>query len=419
MDNPSLGSANPGRHEQLLTTLVGLLAIQATDPTSALTQAADLVGQTLTAEKVDIFLNDPAIDTLVAVGTSNTPMGRRQIALGLNRLPVSNGGRAAAVFQHGASYISGHVDEDPEELRGVKHALGVRSALIVPLDVDGVRRGVVQVDSAQPDRFSAEDLPFLGAIAHWVGIVLHRAELIARTTRETAEQARRVAADELITILAHDLRGPLTPLKGHADVIRRRAQRDGHAANLQSAEAMLRVVGRLQRMIEDLMDTARLEQGLFTLAPAEADLAALARETAATLRTDSADIVVRAPEELCGEVDPARIRQALENLLNNARQHSPDGAPIRVEVTAEPRADGRWAVLTVQDAGPGIAPDLLPKLFTRFGGGPRSTGLGLGLYLARGIADAHGGSLTVDTTPGTGARFRLALPLEPSTTRDR
>ena len=164
-------------------------------------------------------------------------------------------------------------------------------------------------------------------------------------------------------------------------------------------------------MIEDLLDTARLEQGLFTLAPGVVDLAELVRETAETWRTDSADVAVRAPEELCVAGDPARLRQALENLLSNARQHSPDGVPVSVEVKTETRADGRWAVLTVQDAGPGIAPALLPNLFTRFGGGPGSKGLGLGLYLARGIAEAHGGTLTVDATPGTGACFRLALPL--------
>src|ERR671933_2452378 len=123
MTNQFAATGMAGRHEQLLTTLEGLLAIQATEAKSTLTQAADLVAQTLNAEKVDIFLNDPAVDTLVAVGVSDTPMGRRQIALGLNHLPLSNGGRAADVFQRGADYRNGQVDADPEELRGIKQAL--------------------------------------------------------------------------------------------------------------------------------------------------------------------------------------------------------------------------------------------------------------------------------------------------------
>ena len=73
-----------------------------------------------------------------------------------------------------------------------------------------------------------------------------------------------------------------------------------------------------------------------------------------------------------------------------------------------------WAVITVQDTGPGIAPDLLPRLFTRFTSGGGNKGLGLGLYLARGIAVAHGGTLTVDSTPGKGASFRLELPQQAS-----
>ena len=81
-----------------------------------------------------------------------------------------------------------------------------------------------------------------------------------------------------------------------------------------------------------------------------------------------------------------------------------------MEVDGEEREDGAWALLTVRDSGPGIAPELLPKLFTRFARGEGSQGLGLGLYLARGIAEAHGGTLTVDSTPGKGTRFVLALP---------
>ena len=232
MDNPCPDPGAAVRQQRLLTTLEGLLAIPATAARSALNQASDLVAATLSADKVDIFVNDPAVDTLVALGTSDTPMGRCQVALGLNRLSLSNGGRAAEVFHRGVPYRSAHVDADPEELRGIKHALGVRSALMAPLQVDGVRRGVLQVDSAEPERFSPDDLAFLQAVAQWVGLVLHRAELVERVAQEAAEQARRGAADELVTILAHDLRGPLTPLRGHAEMIHMRAQREGHQANL-------------------------------------------------------------------------------------------------------------------------------------------------------------------------------------------
>ncbi len=411
MHNLPFALGNPSRHAQLLTTLEGLLEIQATEAKPALNQAAQLVSETLRADKADVFLYQPEVDTLVAMGTSDTPMGRKQLSLGLDRLQVSNGGQTVNVFQSGESYLSGHVEADQDELRGVREALGVRSAVVVPLNVDGIRRGAIQIDSAEAEHFSPEDVHFLEAVAHWVGMVLHRAELVERLTEEAAQRSRQVAADQLITILAHDLRAPLTALKGRIVMLQMRAQRDGQQAYLQDTMAMRRSAERLERMITDLMDTARLEQGLFTLTPTVVDLAALTRETAATLQTSDDEIVVRTPDELVVEADPDRIRQVLENLLTNARRHSPDGVAVILEVGTETRADGSWAIVTVRNYGPGIAPDILPRIFERFMTGRGTKGLGLGLYLARGIARAHGGMLTVDSSPGEGATFRLALPL--------
>lgn len=411
MDHSSADPRMANRHAQLLATLESLLAIQATETRPALIQAAQFVAETLQADKVDVFLYDPAVDTLVAVGTSDTPMGREQIALGLNRLPVSNGGKTVAVFQSGESYHSDHVESDPHELRGVKERLGVRSSIVVPLDVDGIRRGAIEIDSAEPERFPAADVPFLEAVAHWVGLVLHRAELVECLTMEAAARARQVAADELITILAHDLRAPLTALKGRVLMVRMRAEQEGQQAYLQEATAMQRATDRLERMIADLMDTARLEQGVFTITPTVVDLSALVCDTAAVLHTDDQEIVVRVPDVVVVEVDPARIRQVLENLLANARKHSPAGVAVILEVAMETRMDGAWGIVTVRDFGPGIAPEVRSTLFTRFGAERGTRGLGLGLYLARGIAEAHGGTLTVDSLPGEGATFRLAVPL--------
>jgi signal transduction histidine kinase len=161
----------------------------------------------------------------------------------------------------------------------------------------------------------------------------------------------------------------------------------------------------------DLLDTARLEQGFFAIDPEVVDLAALVQQTTETMQIPEADVEVRVPEALAVMADPGRLQQALENLLGNARRHSPPGLPIVLEVSAERRQDGEWAVIAVGDHGPGIAPELLPRLFTRFALGTGSRGLGLGLYLARGIAEAHGGTLTVESVPGAGATFRLALPI--------
>jgi len=398
--------------QRLLTTLERLLAIQATDVKGALDEASDLVAEALRADMADAFLFDPATDSLVAVGTSDTAMGRRQHRMGLNRLPLANGGRTAVVYETGVSYRTGHAEEDPDELRGVVHGLGVRSALVARIEVGGDRRGVVQVDSARPECFSAEDLRFTEAVARWLGLVAQRAELIERVAREAAEQGRRASAEELIMVLAHDLRTPLTPLRGYLDLWRKAARREGRPREEGYAAQATAAVERLEHMIADLLDAGRLGQGIFALATQPVDLADLARETADALRAPTSYIRVEAPNDLVLRGDAARLRQTLENLLGNALAHAPQGALVTVRAETECRADGTWAVLRVRDTGPGIAPALLPTLFDRFARGSTSTGLGLGLYLARGIAEAHGGTLTVESRVGDGTTFRLALPLE-------
>jgi signal transduction histidine kinase len=202
-------------------------------------------------------------------------------------------------------------------------------------------------------------------------------------------------------------------MRGYVDLLRSFAEREGRARDVGYAAQVSAGLERLQRMIDDLMDVNRLELGLFALSLQPVDLAELVRRTADVLEAPNAPIVVRAPDDLVVSADADRLRQALENLIGNALAHGPGGAPVAVQVDREERTGGPWAVVRVRDAGPGIAPELLPTLFERFARGAGSTGLGLGLYLARGIAEAHGGTLTVESTPGQGTTFHLALPEDP------
>jgi len=400
---------------RLLTTLEHLLAIQALAVKPALDEASHWVAEALRADKTDAFLHDPATDSLVALGTSDTPMGRLQHRLGLHRLPLANGGRAVAVYQTGVPFRTGHTDADPDDLQGMTKGLGVRSTIAAVIAVDGERRGVLMANSARPNAFSATDLRFCAAVAHWVGLVAHRAELAERLARDAAAQARRGAAEELISMLAHDLRTPLTPARGYLDLLQRDAQQAGHTRAVGYVQQVQRALDRVQHMIGAILDASRLEQGLFALTPQPLDLAALVRDTAHLLHTPQTPIHFQGPADLIVEgADPERLRQALENLIGNALAHTPPGVPVVVALAPETRAAGAWAVLSVRDDGPGIAPSLLPTVFDRFVRGSPSTGLGLGLYLARGIAEAHGGALTVESPLGAGTTFRLALPTAPA-----
>ena len=187
--------------DRLLATLQRLLALRATELKPTLDRASGLIADALGADKVDVFLHERGSQSLVAVGMSDTLMGRRERATGLDRLPVADGGRTVDIFRTGTAYRTGRADRDSGELVGVTRELGVRSTLGVPLEVDGERRGVLLASSAKPHAFSERDLAFLQAVSGWVGLVARRAELAARPAGDVAGESGGVAAAALIGIL--------------------------------------------------------------------------------------------------------------------------------------------------------------------------------------------------------------------------
>lgn len=398
--------------KRMLSTLEQLLELSAVDLQSALNQAAKLVQEALDADKVDAFLYDPAKDVLRAMGTSDTPLGRLQIARGLDVLPIANGGTTVRCYTSGQSLRNGHVDRVADEVPGLVHALGIRSLLAVPLEVDGERRGVLSVQSQTPGFFTAADLRFLQAVGRWVGALTHRAELIEVSTAAARASGRREAADELILVLAHDLRNYLAPLKSRIDLLKYRAQREARQVDVRDSDRALQALGRLTRLVANLLDVGRLEQGLFTMQPSPVELMAMARETAQALETAEVHVEVSGPAELVLSADADRLRQILENLISNAIKHSPCDKVVQVRIHTETQHDPpqRQAIVDVADQGPGIPPEVLPRLFERFSRAGSEQGLGLGLYLANRIASAHGGSLSVSDSV-SGASFRLRLPM--------
>lgn len=409
MDAPS---SLPARQLELLEAL---LRIPAGDVSSTLSHVGDLIAAATGADKIDVFLYDPARDSLVALGTSTQPLSVLQRQLGLDVLQLSNGGRVVHVYKTGETFVSGHLDQDPEELRGVKEGLRIRSKLGVPLEIGGQRRGMVMVASLRPDFFTAEDVRLVESVGRWVGIIAHRAELAEQIGRNALEQGRRAGAEELVTVLAHDLRNYLSPLHMRLELLRMRAQRDGRADDVRDAEAAAKSVLRLGGLVSDILDVARIDQGVFRMQPERVDLGALVRETATMLATVGHPVVVTVQEGEAIQLmaDPRRLRQCIENIIANAIQKSPAEAPVSIFVTVQRnRPDGPLAKVDVVDQGPGIPEDILPHVFDRFvTGSQRQGGLGLGLYLAKRIAGVHGGDLTVDSRPGKGARFSLTLPV--------
>ncbi len=406
-ERPAQDASVEGR---LLTTLERLLEIQSVDLGDALSKAADLVAEALGADKVDVFVLDPARASLVALGTSRQPLSAQQRRLGLDVLQIANGGRAVQVFTTGETFVSGRADQDADELLGIKQGLGVKSSLGVALDVTGARRGVLLISSLAADRFSASDARFAEAVARWIGVLTHRAELVAATTQGAMDEGRRVAAEELVTVLAHDFRNYLTPLRARVDLLRRRAEREQRARDLRDTAHALLALERLSGLVMDMLDVARIDQGLMHLMPEPLELRSFLEETAAGLSTPAHPIEVCPYEEVVVSADPARLRQCVGNLLSNAVAHSPEGAAVQIDLMVVDSEGGPCAVVHIADQGPGVPPEVLPRLFERFAPGPDSRGLGLGLHLAKRIAVLHGGDLTVTSHPGHGTRLELRVP---------
>lgn len=415
---PTLPLVDPGddpgapgdSRARALETLERLLALSSAEVAISLTQASDLVARALRADKVDVFLYDPGRETLAAVGSSTQPLSNLQKRLGLDVLPLANGGRVVLVFQSGETHVTGRLDQDLEEVRGVKEALAVRSQIGVPLVVDGVRRGVLMVGSQQPDFFDATDVRFAEMVVRWIGMVTHRAELVEQIAANSVEQGRRAVAEDLMTVLAHDLRNLILPISIRLSLIRGRAAADQRSLDLRDAEQAGKAAERLSRLVTDILDTARLDRGIFELNQQPVDLTALAREVATVVSTPATEVQVLAAETVMVVADPERLRQALENIMSNGVQHSPEHAPITVTVAKRQTNGGPRVYLTVRDQGPGIPSELLPRIFERFAAGEGSEGLGLGLYLARRIVAAHGGQVEVTSSPGQGAEFVISLP---------
>src|SRR4051812_1204260 len=243
--SPSLmDSAVGANQERYLATLQKLLQIPAANLKTALTHAANAVSEALGADKVDAFLYDDTRDSLVAMGTSTQPVSDLQKRLGLDVLPITNGGRTVWVYKTGEMYRERDSFNDPEELRGIKEGLRIRAQIGVPLDVATQRRGMLMVASLKPDFFTETDAVFVQTAARWVGMVAHRSQLVEDIERHAVEQGRKTVAEELITVLAHDLRNYISPVVMRLYLLRHRAEAERRQADVDDVNVSLRGVAR-------------------------------------------------------------------------------------------------------------------------------------------------------------------------------
>jgi signal transduction histidine kinase len=238
----------------------------------------------------------------------------------------------------------------------------------------------------------------------------------------------REAQLQFVSGVAHDLRTPLTALKASAQLMHPSRPLPPEDKLRDKFALVGRQVDRLARMVEDLLDTTRVEAGQLQLQLQAQDLGALVQEAVA-LHSDVSERhtlqLQLPPAPLLVPMDATRISQVLHNLLSNALKYSPEGGAVQVTVAQEQDAQGAWARVSVQDAGVGIPPEEHASIFEPFRRSRASResipGVGLGLSVSRRIAHAHGGTIHLHSRPGEGSTFHLRLPLRPqgSEPRDR
>ena len=243
---------------------------------------------------------------------------------------------------------------------------------------------------------------------------LYKARL-ARAEEEAAAAAR--SRDAFLATASHELRNAVATLVLGLGAIERTLATGGPPERItKNLDSSKRSVALLRGLLDDMQDGARFRAGPVELAPAPADLAAIARNvvkaTAAKAQRAGVTVSLAAAEAAPGVWDAARIERALFHLVVNALRHG-GGTPVELAVEATPAG----ARCSVQDGGPGIAPADQARIFEPFvrgTGNGEAGGLGLGLFIARRCVEAHGGTLSVESARGAGARFVVELPGEAS-----
>ena len=229
------------------------------------------------------------------------------------------------------------------------------------------------------------------------------------------EELERLRA-EFLGMVSHELRAPLTAIKGSAATLLEDSADLDEAEMREFHRIIHEQAGHMRSLIGALLDAGRIEAGMLSVAPEPSEVAALVDRARNTFLSGGGlhNVVIDLPPDLPRVMaDRRRIAQVLNNLLSNAARHSPESSPIRVEAAR----DGVHVAVSVCDEGRGIAPELLPHLFSKYagpagGGGRAVTGTGLGLIICKGLVEAHGGRIRAESAgPAQGSRFTFTIPV--------
>ena len=395
--------AESSRARLALLERIGESALGAADLDTLLRAAARGVRETLGVDVVNVLLLDSEGATLRTGVSDGIEGASPDVAIPLEAGAI---GRAAARRETAVMEDLSAADLVRESLKDI-----LASMAVAPLVAGEQLLGMLEVGTVERRHFTDDDVTLLQVVAQRLAAALERRRLWeAERAANAAAQAALRQRDEVLAIVAHDLRNPLSRIQmaTHALSLQLPAEADRKAADIA-----LRAIRGMDRLIQDLLDVGRLEgRGLqlesspVEIAPLLSDLDEQFRPLAAAAgitfesAADPAAVAVRA--------DRPRLFRVFANLIDNALRVTPAGG--RVRITASPARE--FVEFRVEDTGPGIDAEQLPHVFDRFWQGTRERrgSAGLGLAIVKGVVEAHGGRVFVESEPGAGATFRFWIP---------
>jgi signal transduction histidine kinase len=290
----------------------------------------------------------------------------------------------------------------------------LRFSLGLPLHLWADARGALVFIRFGGPAFKPDQIHLAEFIAAHVAQLIGHDRLVQQVANLEAERKLDRLQEDFIATISHELLTPLGFIKGYATTLLREDTSWDDVVRREFLTIIDEEADRLRELIDNLMDSSRLQSGTLRMVFQPTRLDAFLREIVAraSSRNDtmSIQLEIKAPE-LQIPIDPARLAQVFDNLIINATKYAP-GAPIKLTL----KKNGTQAHIAVQDFGPGIAPAHLEQLFKRFYRVPTNDttvrGTGLGLFICRQIVRAHGGEIKAESTEGKGTTFHIYLPKE-------
>ena len=368
--------------------------------------AIDLVDEGGAIQRVAVVANDPALEELEHEIQRRYPLEEN--------MPYG----APTVMRTGQPHVLAQISESvlreaagDEAHFALLRARGLRSSMSVPLVARERMLGTLTFASAESGRrYSVDDLPLAEDLGRRAAVAIDNARLYSEANTAVRER------DSFLSIAAHELKTPLTSLLGYADLLRRRAERDGiPSRDIRAMQVISQQGERLNRMITSLLDLSRIQTGQLSIEQGIVDLVALSRrlveEVQPTLDRHTLELHVL-NESVLITGDELRLEQVLQNLIQNAIKYSPQGGSVRVQIE---RKD-EYGCMIITDEGIGIPESSLPMLFGRFYRAEnvdlqRISGMGVGLYVVKEIVTLHHGKIEVSSREGEGSTFTVCLPL--------